>query len=320
MNYKKAKVHVGLIHIGKKEKSGIKILEKLGQHEFTVIEFLINDSDDTVSGIEAVDVIVVNIGLTKFLYEDFLLSLCELDKKIIINEAALTNHLSGVKVLSWERHLLHKIDSSFSLLPSIFKQANYDDKQVNLEALGINQVWVLIASIGGPEAIKEFLSEFDGSEGLLFIVVQHIDKEPQDTFIKQLDKNSQYKVKLLTSGMKIKAHDCYIYPTDEYVKIDLKGTITIEERTDSFPFTPCIDECCDRLLKNFKGLNMAVFSGMSTDGIKAARQINKRGNKVITQAESSCVLSTIISGVKNQIDVNFSGIPSEMAKYIMRNL
>ena len=85
-----------------------------------------------------------------------------------------------------------------------------------------------------------------------------------------------------------------------------------------FTFSPCIDECCKRLADNIQDLNIAVFSGMSTDGIVGALTIKEKGGKVITQSEESCVLSSIIQGVKKKTAVDFSGNPIELAAYIKK--
>jgi chemotaxis response regulator CheB len=56
---------------------------------------------------------------------------------------------------------------------------------------------------------------------------------------------------------------------------------------------------------------------MSNDGIAAAKIIKDSGGKIITQLESSCVLSSIVAGVKEKISINFEGTPKEMAQYII---
>jgi chemosensory pili system protein ChpB (putative protein-glutamate methylesterase) len=315
---KKNRASVGLIHIGEKEKSGLQILEKLKQHQFLVTEWNIIDSSYELIGIDDVDSIVVNIGRTNYDYDDFLDSLFEKNIKIIINEADLTNELSGVKRQSWERHLLNKLDSSFKVLPTIMEEQN-NKESVDLNKFGIQQVWILAASIGGPEAIQEFLSTFKGQEKVLFILIQHIDKEFLQKMTDQLNNNSQLKVEIPVSGMKVGPSCCLICPTDEFLRINENGILEFEVIHNEYAFSPCIDACSKSFTANIENVNMAIFSGMSTDGIEAAKLVKKNNNKVITQNEESCVLSTIISGVKESINIDFDGTPTELAHYIIRN-
>ena len=316
---KKAKdnFYIGLVHIGRREKSGLQILEKLKQHDFLVREWDVLAGNEKLNGINEVSIIIVNIGAVNFEYDDLLSGLFDYDIKIIINEAALTNQLSGIKRQSWERHLLNKIDPTYSILPDNSKKNTHVNKLVDLKELGIEEVWILAASIGGPDAIQKFLFEFKGDEKILFIIIQHIDKEFLPMLAQQFGQNSHFDVKVPISGMKIISAKCIIHPTDEYLHFDQKGILELQAINDVFAFSPCIDECCKKLVNNVKNLNMAIFSGMSTDGIEAAKMIRHNGNKVITQSESSCVLSTIIDGIKNEIEIDFDGTPAKMAEYII---
>lgn len=309
--------HIGLIHLGKKEKSGIQISEKLKQFNFQISEWVVSSGDEEIRGLDEVETVIVNIGLTKFDYAPFLLFLGDKDKKIIINEASASNKISGVRRLSWERHLLNKIDSSFNVLPDYMDGRNTKKEKVNLQKFGVKQLWILAASIGGPEAIQDFLSRFTGNEPVLFIILQHINKEFLDGMAKQLTQNCNFDVKLPFSGESIKSTKCIIYPVDEYLEFNKKGGIELLPVTQESKYTPCIDDCSTLLSMNLENLNMAIFSGMSTDGIKAATFVLENGGEVITQTEESCVLSSIIAGVKKVIDIKFEGRPKEMAEYII---
>ena len=306
---------IGLVHLGEKEKSGLQILEKLHQYNFNVIEWVITSDSNSISNLDEVSIIVVNIGKTNFDYERFLLSLYKNNNRIIINEAKVSNQLSGITRLSWERHLLNKIDSSYNVLP-VYTKTNKIEK-VNLNKFSVKQVWILAASIGGPEAIQKFLNGFTGKEPVLFIILQHIDKEFLDGMAKQLNHTCQFDIRLPLSGEPIKKAKCLIYPVDEHVSFRNDGKIELLPISKESKYSPCIDDCCKKLSHNLENLNMAVFSGMSTDGINAATYIKKNGGDVITQTEDSCVISSIISGVKKVVDIDFEGTPEELAKYVI---
>lgn len=310
---------MAIVHIGKREKSGLQILEKLKQHDFPISQWDIIDSDIKFIDLQDVDVIVVNIGLVEFEYDDLLSKLFDSDIKIIINEAILTNELSGVKRQSWERHLLNKIDSTFSILPETSRASILKRKKVNFISKNIQETWVLAASIGGPEAISEFLSVFSDETKYLFIIVQHIDKEFLSMLAQKLNSTSKIPVKVPVSGMKIKKSICIIYPTDEHLEFNENGILELVAMNETYNFTPCIDKACKMMANNLAELNIAVFSGMSTDGVIGAYTIRENGGKVITQSESSCVLSSIVEGVKKNLEIDFSGTPTEMATFIVQS-
>ena len=310
---------IGIIHLGKREKSGSQILEKLKQYDFDVSEWDLIDSNDNLNGLDKVDVAIVNIGNATFEYDSILDKIFNLDITVIINEALDSNKLIGDSRQSWERHLLHKVDSAFSVLPTFSTTNHTNNELMDLKCVDIQQVWVLAASIGGPEAIQAFLSEFKGDEKVLFIIIQHMDKEFVPMMHKQFSTSSNLKVEIPLSGMKVKGAQCLIHPVDELLSFP-KGAINLEIMNEVYAYTPCIDECTRNLVNKIKNINIAIFSGMSSDGIRAAELVKEQGNKVITQTESSCVLSSIISGVKEKITIDFDGMPNEMAKYIIKTL
>lgn len=308
---------IALIHIGKREKSGLQIFEKLKQYNYSVFEYdVLDELEEFVYTSENFKAVIVNIGFVEFEYDDFLADLFEKEFKVIINEASLTNELSGLNRASWERHLLNKIDSKFSLFPNADKLNKTNQKPLDLTKFGIDKVWVLAASIGGPDAIKEFLASLSHVDNVLIIVIQHMDKEFVSSLIDQLNEVSQLKVKSPISGMEL-IPSVLIYPTDESLKINDKGRVELKVMNEEPAFVPCIDLAVANLVDNIKDINIAVFSGMCTDGIEAAKTIKNNGGKVILQSEESCVLSTIIKGIKLEIEVDLEASPKNLANYVM---
>lgn len=303
--------------MGEKEKSGHQIYEKLQQNKFYVKELIVLQESETIDWLVNVEVLIVNIGKVQFEYDDFLSELFENDLTIIINEAELTNKLTGVERQSWERHLLNKIDPIYSVLPDKSVLKDGISNLIDFESLGIEQTWILAASIGGPEAVQKFLNCFDGSKPILFIIIQHIDNQFLQGMAKQLNQNSQLNITVPISGVKLKIGDCLLHPTEEYLHFGQDGRVELKIVTTESKFTPCIDDCTDRLVKNIKAVNMAVFSGMSSDGVMATKLVKESGGRIIAQTEETCVLSTIVSGTKKTVDIDFEGSPLEMAKYII---
>ena len=146
-----------------------------------------------------------------------------------------------------------------------------------------------------------------------------MDKEFVPMMQSQFSSRSHLKIDIPISGMKIEEINCLIHPVDEYISFS-NGTLDLETMNEVFAYTPCIDECTKNLVNKIKNINIAVFSGMSSDGVRAAQLVKEKGSKVITQTEDSCVLSSIISGVKDKLTIDFDGMPSEMADYIIKTL
>jgi len=166
-------------------------------------------------------------------------------------------------------------------MPDVAQVNNIDDYQdVDFSIHGIEQVWILAASIGGPEAVSKFLNEFTGEEKIFFIIIQHMDKEFLPMMAEQFNKSCKLSVQIPISGMKFTSTNCIVLPTNEFVLFNRNGSIELEPITGIYAYTPCIDACCKKLVVNIKNVNIAIFSGMSTDGIEAANLIKKQVTKL----------------------------------------
>lgn len=265
--------------------------------------------------------LIVNLDDEDDLLMDKLLDYAlEQQASLIINDAEASNHLVGWNKNRWARHILHKIDAENELLPAA-KKAESSKSTINLLGMGIRKVWILAASIGGPESLIKFLSAFNGKEPVLFLIAQHMDAEFVPMMAKQLNKNGKIKVQLPQCGERIKASQAILIPVDEALVIQADGILAVKDLVEKKVSTPCIDDVCFDMIEQLNHhLNIAVFSGMASDGVKGAIAVHDNGGTVITQSAESCVLSSIADGVRQQGYSKFVGDPIEMAAYVKQNL
>ncbi|WP_154222203.1 chemotaxis protein CheB [Marinicella rhabdoformis] len=310
---------VGLVHFGLQQPSVMFLAKQLERAGYDVIN--LEPADVLAQEVDDIK-LVVNIHSNQNDDEvgQLLDYLAENDADIIINDTLISNELVGWNKNRWIRHLLHKIDSKNNILPESRTSDTVDEKQLNLNALGIKKIWILAASIGGPESLVRFLKSFDGSEPLLFVIVQHMDSEFVHMMENQLNKNGQIPVQVPQIGEMIKPGHAILMPVDESLVIESDGTIGVKDFNPNRLTTPCIDDACMDMIDQLKQLNMAVFSGMASDGVKGAINIHENGGIVITQSEESCVVSAIAEEVRQKNYSQFDGDPEAMAKYIKQNL
>ena len=305
---------VGVIHIGEPQPSADFLVKHLKVAGYDVQQYEQAESNDLD---ERIKTVVINLFDNDENIDDLLSYLADHDIKIIFNDAQIANKLVGWNKNRWLRHLLHKIDASHDLLPKV-KQPNGTDtvKSLDLTEHGIKSVWLLAASIGGPESLVKFFKAFEGNEPILFIIVQHMDSEFSAMMEKQLNKNESVQVKLAEAGLKIAPGLALLVPVDEDIRIEPDGTVAVKDVNSDRNSTPCIDDVCVDMLEGFTNINMAVFSGMATDGVKGATNVFENGGKVITQSADSCVVSAIAEEVRKLNMSRFDGDPVSMAQYI----
>ncbi len=308
---------VGLIHIGEHQPSAQFLINKLEASGYAVQQY---EADELERLSADIHTYILNLFDNDANIDDLINQLYERDAKIIFNDARISNELVGWNKNRWLRHVLHKIDQVNDIMPKPVAEDENNSTGVDLSALGIKKVWILAASIGGPESLIKFLSEFDGDEPVLFLIVQHMDSEFTAMMEKQLDKNGQIPVVLGQSGEKVKAGQAILIPVDEDIIINADGSIKVKNVNPNRMSTPCIDDVCFDMLENLKQVDMAVFSGMATDGIVGATNVFENGGKVITQSAESCVVSAIAEEIRKLKMSLFDGHPVDMAQYIKETL
>ncbi len=308
---------VGLIHIGEPQPSAQFLIKQLQMTGYEVKQY----SEDEFTELDGdIQTFILNLFDNESNIDDLIQHLNKQDAKLIFNDARICNELVGWNKNRWLRHVLHKIDQANEILPKAVSSSNEAVAGVDLCQNGIESVWILAASIGGPESLLKFLSEFNGDEPVLFIIVQHMDSEFVAMMQKQLDKNGQIPVKLAQSGNQLQAGQAILVPVDEDILINADGVIGVKDINPKRMYTPCIDDVCFDMLENLHKVNIAIFSGMAKDGVIGATNVFENGGKVITQSASSCVVSAIAEEVRKLKMSVFDGEPTAMAEYIKATL
>lgn len=308
---------VGLIHIGEPQPSAQFLINQLKATGYQVKEYGLDEISSFDTGIQTY---ILNLFDNDLNLDELIGCLNDIEAKIVFNDARISNQLVGWNKNRWLRHLLHKIDQANDILPKSMSTAEKPVSGISLSQHGIESVWILAASIGGPESLIKFLKEFNGDEAILFLIVQHMDSEFVAMMQKQLDKNMQIPVTLAQSGNQVVGGQALLIPVDEAIVIDTDGMIGVKDVNPKRLTTPCIDDVCFDMLENLDKVNIAIFSGMAKDGVKGATNVFENGGKVITQSAESCVVSAIAEDVRKLKMSMFDGEPSSMAEYIKQTL
>ncbi|HET7925221.1 MAG TPA: chemotaxis protein CheB, partial [Rhodanobacteraceae bacterium] len=181
----------------------------------------------------------------------------------------------------------------------------------------IRKVYVLGASIGGPEAVRDFLAELPRDYPALFLLAQHMGAEFVDLMAQQLAKATPLTVRTPTHGERVGHGDVVIVPTTHRLQVDADGVVLLERASSDGAYSPSIDrvlhDAADRYGANASAI---IFSGMTTDAIEGAKYLASKGGTVYAQHPDTCVVSSMIDGVVEAGIVKFLGAPKELADVV----
>ena len=187
---------------------------------------------------------------------------------------------------------------------------------------GVLRVWVLGASIGGPQAVKSFLNAIPVELPIAFVLAQHIGTGFATLLAQQLDSTAAFQVIPAQSGHSLRHHQVVLAPVEEDLVINAEGQLELKPFTqDDRLYRPSIDAIMTNVAQRFgRHAGAVIFSGMGNDGLRGAQSIVEHGGVVWAQDAESCLISSMPDHARKAGLVSFSGTPEMLAKRLVEQL
>lgn len=153
---------------------------------------------------------------------------------------------------------------------------------------------VIGASTGGPPAIARLLGSLPANFPVPIAIVVHLPVGYTDSFARRLDAQSALRVREAAPGMVLEPGDAVIARGGRHLVLERTGGSMLA-RLDAEPATLPHCPSVDVLFRSAAALHGAnvlglVLTGMGDDGLLGSRAIVEAGGRVMTEAESSCVV------------------------------
>lgn len=211
---------------------------------------------------------------------------------------------------------------------SLSEAPSEDDFMKEFGALGslstpamgaLEHVVVLGASIGGPDAVREFLGAVQGNSRTVFVLAQHMGADFVELMAQQLQRATRMHVLMPSSGQLAKAGDVLIVPVTERLLLEPSGEVRLVTPDQASPYSPSIDQVLFDVADRFGERAMTIiFSGMAHDAIEGAKYLAGKGGRVWVQDPSTCVVSSMIDGAVEAGIVSYIGSPADLAAQFNR--
>ncbi|MDR3389169.1 MAG: chemotaxis protein CheB [Rudaea sp.] len=180
---------------------------------------------------------------------------------------------------------------------------------------GIERVFVLGASIGGPEAVRDFLGALPAGFPMLFILAQHMGEEFLELMSAQLAKAVALTVRNPTHGERVGQGEILVVPTTHRMQVDAEGVITLAHLPEKAQYSPSIDQVLRDVADQFGAkAGTIIFSGMAHDAIEGSKYLKSKGGVIWVQDPDTCVISSMVDGAREAGVVSFMGSPKQLAE------
>jgi len=302
-------------------------LQKTMEH--SGIEVVLNESltEKFMSKLDNIesDVVLFDVEAIEDEHLEYLDQLLEQSRiPVIINDVSALTLNEPKSSSKWNDNLLQKI-------ADITGRSNWDEHLSDINIVNDNNitvdtnqnelaknVWVLGASLGGPDAVKRFLAEIPKDLPVAFIVAQHLGENFVSLLAEQLDRYTEFTVTVAKEGHVIRHNEVLVVPTDERLIINPIGAIELKKKTEQAKYTPSIDNTINDVALRYKNNSGAIiFSGMCDDGVQGCESLITKGGQVWIQDPDSCVISAMPESVAKKVSVTYSGTPEMLAEQLV---
>ncbi|WP_455211205.1 chemotaxis protein CheB [Kaarinaea lacus] len=178
-------------------------------------------------------------------------------------------------------------------------------------------VWVLGASLGGPQAVRQFLSAISPDLPVAFILAQHIGASHINLLAEQLNRVTPFTVVPGRNGHKLRHHEVILTPADKQLSLTDDGYIALTPSPPAAVYSPSIDLVMTEVARQYGAkAGTIIFSGMGDDGARGCEAIAEHGGVVWAQDIASCVVSSMPDQARKTGKVSYSANPEELAKHL----
>lgn len=178
-------------------------------------------------------------------------------------------------------------------------------------------VWVLGASLGGPQAVRQFLAAIQEDLPVVFILAQHIGANHVSLLAEQLNRVTAFEVLPGKTGHQLQHGEVILTPADKQLSITDDGFLALTQAPPATIYSPSIDNVMTEVARCYgERAGTIIFSGMGDDGARGCESIADKGGIVWAQDIASCVVSSMPDQARKTGKVSYSANPEQLAKHL----
>lgn len=182
------------------------------------------------------------------------------------------------------------------------------------------EVWVLGASLGGPEAVKEFIDQMPEAINVIFLYAQHLDEVGSKALVDVLGRDSEVPIQAMRDITRLSPGIMYTVPIDSVIDFSKHFAFKVR-RPWLGAYKPSINELLTVAHNQFDDrLNVIFFSGMGEDGADKAKKMKARNAQVWAQSPESSVSSAMPLSVIEQDICQHVASPAELARTLVARI
>jgi two-component system, chemotaxis family, protein-glutamate methylesterase/glutaminase len=181
---------------------------------------------------------------------------------------------------------------------------------------------VLGISTGGPQALRQVIPRLPATFPVPIAVVWHMPVGYTDMYAQRLNEISQIEVRETRDGDVIRPGTMFLAPAGRHLGFTRASDGGVRAHLDlrplDSPHRPAVDVLFRSAAEVYGSRVLGVvMTGMGNDGVVGSAHIKARGGRIVTEAESSCVVYGMPRAVVEACISDRVATLDEMASSIM---
>lgn len=188
----------------------------------------------------------------------------------------------------------------------------------NAPCPNLGPIWVLCASLGGPQAVKEFIDLLPKDIPATFLYAQHIDAGCLDGLVQSVGRHTELSMVKADHGVQLENGKVCVVPVEHEIVFTENAGVLWKENPWSGPYGPSLDHLLKNVSEHYgQKANAIIFSGMGSDGTLGSTLVKEQGGTVWGQITQSCVQPSMPDSAFEAGCVDWRGSPQDMAEKII---
>jgi two-component system, chemotaxis family, protein-glutamate methylesterase/glutaminase len=157
--------------------------------------------------------------------------------------------------------------------------------------IGLSRALIIATSTGGPRALAEVVPGLPSPLGLGTMIVQHMPAGFTASLAARLDRSSPLSVREAQDGESLAPAVALIAPGGRHLRVSPTGQMTLTDEAPLGGLRPRADLLIEDAAARWGDrLTLVVLTGMGNDGLRGAKEVRRRGGRILVEAEQTCTV------------------------------
>jgi two-component system chemotaxis response regulator CheB len=182
----------------------------------------------------------------------------------------------------------------------------------------VARVVLIATSTGGPRALAALVPKLPAPLGVGTLIVQHMPAGFTGSLAARLNASSKLNVIEAAGGEKLDPGTALLAPGGRHLRLSPDGRTELSEEPAVGGLRPRADLLIEDAARAYGDrLLLVVLTGMGNDGLRGAREVRRRGGRILVESEESCTVygmprAIVEGGLADQV-IDLGRLPEAIA-------